>query len=245
MMPNKIYPRIQPVNADGWHNTQNDDYLRLLKYRIQNIELVWVKQILDLIDEHAAGMESKTIKDIGCQTFQFYKQLKSRGLPYKYIGYELEKKYVELGLKYFPELSKSVFICDFNKVKTPINTDISITSATLEHMDKWSYCIKKLISTTNNLILIRTFLGVGSERIYVQELGASEKYPIWQFDFLEFMDIFSKQGWSTRLIRDKYTDSLPILKVYGDEKTSVLRTQYILVATPNKSSDHFPPGHIK
>lgn len=101
--------RDQNLSQNSWQHTQNSDYVKLIRDRIENVDLTWVKQFLDIINHEADTSNRISIKDIGCQSFQFYKQIKKNKLPYDYYGYELDESYVKIGLEYFPELKK-IFI---------------------------------------------------------------------------------------------------------------------------------------
>ena len=87
-------------------NTKKKD-LKIYEKRIQNVNLTWVDQVLNIL----APMISKkklSLNDYGCNVFQLYKGIKKRNLNKKllYTGYDHDKHYIILGLKYFPELKK-------------------------------------------------------------------------------------------------------------------------------------------
>ena len=107
--------RDQNLSQNSWQHTQNSDYVKLIRDRIENVDLTWVKQFLDIINHEADTSNRISIKDIGCQSFQFYKQIKKNKLPYDYYGYELDESYVKIGLEYFPELKKNIYLGDFTK----------------------------------------------------------------------------------------------------------------------------------
>ena len=86
-------------SQNSWQHTQNSDYIKLIRHRIENVDLIWVKQFLNIINNEVdTNNKYISIKDIGCQSFQFYKQIKNNNLPYDYYGYELDKSYIEIGL---------------------------------------------------------------------------------------------------------------------------------------------------
>jgi hypothetical protein len=210
----------------SWHHTQDDQYLKLIKQRIESINLIWTSQFLDIIG--ADGNYFKDVKDIGCQAFQFYKEIKRRNFLIDYYGYELDQEYVDLGLKYFPELVDKVFVADFANINEIKVTDLSICSATLEHIEDWRPFLKKILGTTANTVLIRTFLDKQSALDMCRNPNSSVFYPIHQFSFSEFLSEIKESGFYPDVIRDCYTDSLPkLLEVYPK---GIVRTQYVVVA---------------
>jgi hypothetical protein len=222
--------RESKIKPNSWQHTQNSEYLKLIRHRIEHVDLTWVTQFLDIIKIELKTDKRITIKDIGCQCFQFYKQIKKNELPFDYYGYELDENYVQIGLEYFPELTKNIYIGDFTSYELTKTTDVSLCSATIEHVDNWSDFLEKMLSSSNKMVIIRTFLGENTERVSVRTTDAKEDYPIWQFGFKDFLNAIDKLGWTPEIKRDIFTDSLPVYKSYGVDKTGVVRTQYVIVA---------------
>lgn len=164
--------------AIGWQHTQNDEYLQLIKHRIANIDLTWASQFIDIIKEKYAKTDSPTVKDIGCQSFQFYKQIKKQNLSYQYYGYEIEEKYVTIGLEHFPELKNNVIIGDFLSLNDVKVTDITVCSAIVEHVDSWPLFLCKILDSSRSLSIFRTFLGEITRRDCVKQQNAKAEYPI-------------------------------------------------------------------
>jgi hypothetical protein len=216
-------------HKSGWHHTQNSEYLTSIRKRIESTDLTWVRQFLDII-VHRRGRDHLSIKDIGCQAFQFYKEIKKRNLNYSYFGYDLDATYVNLGLEFFPELTEMVHIGDFSTIENVNATDVSVCSATIEMVDNWVKFLTKLCDSTEQLIVMRTFLGESTQRASKRQEGATEDYQIWQFAFTEFFDLMAKLGWHPEVFRDEYTDSLPVYHNYGKSQGGVVRTQYVIVA---------------
>lgn len=133
--------------------------LNIYKKRIKKINLKWVQQIVKII-ESRIRKKKIFLNDLGCNTFQLYKGLKNAKLN-RYIfyrGYDHEKEYINLGLKIFPELKKRNYIIDIQQ-KTPKISDITVISATLEHLYNPEKTINRICKSTKELIIIRTFLG--------------------------------------------------------------------------------------
>ena len=64
----------------------NKKQFNLYATRLNKVNLIWCKQVIDFIQ----NFKIKSIKDIGCNYFQFYKELKLRKLKIKYFGYNEE-----------------------------------------------------------------------------------------------------------------------------------------------------------
>ena len=67
---------FSPVNS--WNQTQSFDYFEIQRKRIASVDLGWVSQALDIIQREMISSDKLSLKDVGCQMFQFYKGLKKR-----------------------------------------------------------------------------------------------------------------------------------------------------------------------
>jgi hypothetical protein len=217
--------------SPGWQQTQNSEYLDLVQHRLEQVSLTWVSQFIGLIEQRAGLKKDFSIKDIGCQAFQFYKQIKEKGLQWRYFGYELEEAYLNIGLKVFPELIDSYCLGDFTTQAHPKITDVSITSATIEHVDNWVLFMERILQSTRDLAIIRTFLGEKTERTLVRALGATQDHPIWQFGFNDLLDIAASLDFSPHIVKDEFTGSIPLYKYYRAMRLGIVRTQYVIVCT--------------
>jgi hypothetical protein len=216
------------LKQNSWQHTQNAKYLELIKKRIETVELTWVEQFLESLINLKKINKNYSIKDIGCQTFQVYKQIKSKNLPYQYFGYELDKTYLNLGLKYFPELKSKIILGNFLQIKKPKHTDISVCSATIEHVDNWILFLEKMLNSTSNYIYIRTFMGETTQRVVGYTSGATEGYPIWQFSFQDMFSAIRDFGFYPELIKDRFTKSLP--RLLNVNPNGIIRATYIIQA---------------
>lgn len=222
----------QRLGNNSWQHTQNEEYLDLIKRRIESVELTWVSQFLDSITGLEPSGEKLSVKDIGCQTCQVYKQIKSRALPFEYYGYELDKIYADIGLKYFPELSSKITLGDFLDIEKPIDTDISVCSATIEHIDNWIPFLGKLLGSTSKYAYIRTFLGETTQRAVGYHAGASQGYPIWQFSYKDMFTAIRDFGFYPELRRDTFTESLP--RLLNVNPNGIVRSIYIIEARADR-----------
>ena len=214
------------LNQFSWNHKQGPGYLPRIRSRLQGVDLVWVSQFLDILQSQ--DDKSASIKDVGCQSFQFYKELKQRGITTDYQGYELDQSSVDLGLEFFPELKGKVIVGDFAKLSEVQQTDVTVCSATIEHIDNWVDFLQRLLNTTSHTTIIRTFLGEETQRELCNHIGASAPYPIWQFSFRDFLTEIRRCGFFPEICRDQYTDSLPkFLDVLPD---GTIRTQFVIIA---------------
>ena len=87
------------LKFNTWGKKQYDVY----KHRIKNVRLTWCLQIIKILKNLKVFKKKNSLKDLGSNYFQFYKEIKLKKLNKKidYIGFESEKKYIELGLKFF------------------------------------------------------------------------------------------------------------------------------------------------
>ena len=135
----------------------------IYKKRLNDVNLTWCNQVLDFI-ETTFLTNINSIKDIGCNYFQFYKELKLRKLNFKYLGYDIDVRFVKLGLTKFPELKKKYIIGNCENIKL-LKTDFSVMSAILEHSENPIKLLDNVISSTKKTVCIRTYLGIKSHRV--------------------------------------------------------------------------------
>jgi len=122
----------------------------------------------------------------------------------------------------FPEIKTSLNVLDIH-TEIPKLANISVMSATLEHLRTLQPGLDNLLSSTKEVVLLRTFLGNCQQKHLFKKAEAEHGYWINQYSFIDILDIFEQHGFTTTVIRDQYTDSLP--KYLGQ---GVLRTQYVI-----------------
>ena len=207
-----------------FQNSQDNEYIDICIQRLKDEKnLVWVDQFLDIISDQITIESKLKLNDIGCNVGQFYKGVKNAFPEIDYHGYDIEHLYLEKAKTFFPELKKSIFQLDITQEK-PRVCDISVISATLEHLEYLSPGLDNILSSTKNLCLLRTFLGETAQKAIFKKETAKTYYYINQRSFLEILDLFDKYKFQTQIVRDKYTDSMP--KYLGQ---GILRTQYVIV----------------
>ena len=212
-----------------FHDSQNKEYLVQCIDRAKNVELTWVEQFLDIIFDSVDSESQLRLNDIGCNLGQFWKGLKKRGGGnIQYCGYDSEEVYLEEAKKIFAEISEKLFKLDITQEKPP-DCDISVCSATLEHLEYLQPGLDNMLQSTNQLLLLRTFLGEGASKSIRMKEGAKTYYNIHQFSFSEIFLSFERNGFSSKLIRDRYTDSMPNYLDNG-----IIRTFFIVVGNKEK-----------
>lgn len=170
--------------------------------RLKTVNLIWCNQVIDLIKNY----KIKSIKDIGCNYFQFYKELKKRKIKTNYFGYDIDENFVKLGLTKFPELKKRYKIgnCEIMKL---FKTDFSIMSAVLEHVDNPTKLLNNVISSTKKIICIRTYLGTKPHNIVAHKFkNQILPYNCNQFSFQNIKNKLKKNGFKTYFFLDTATN---------------------------------------
>ena len=85
--------------------------------------------------------------------------------------------------------------------------DISVISATLEHIEDYEYFLKNIFESTKLFVILRTFIGEESLEDYCLKPGASHSYLIRQFMFEDLKDKSFNLDWEYEVIQDKATES--------------------------------------
>ena len=173
---------------------------KLYNLRIKSVNLKWCNQVLRLIDK----FDEKNILDIGCCYFQLYKEIKKRKKKYQYFGIDIDKKFIKLGLKYFPELKRSYKICNFEKIKMNKKFDCSVISATLEHVDDPKKFMNNVFSCSKKIIILRTFFG-SKEEFKLCENESGNFVNNNQFSLKKMKLEFNKKGFKVKVIKDLAT----------------------------------------
>lgn len=213
-----------------FQKSQDKEYLGTCINRAKNIELTWVEQFLDIISDRVDFKENLRLNDIGCNLGQFWKGLKKREWErnVQYNGYDFEEIYLNEAKKIFPEISEKLNKLDITREK-PADCDISVCSATLEHLEYLQPGFDNILESTEKLVLLRTFLGAEPMRSIRVKKGAETYYNIHQFSFSEFFSAFEKKGFSVKVIRDRYTDSMPNYIGQG-----IIRSFFIIAGSKTK-----------
>ena len=88
--------------------------------------------------------EQLSINDIGCNYGQLLKEIKRRGMETKlnYFGYDIDEVFLSLAKRTFPDNADKFTNLDIEK-ENPAATDVTVCSATFEHLDNPEECLKK------------------------------------------------------------------------------------------------------
>jgi ubiquinone/menaquinone biosynthesis C-methylase UbiE len=194
-------------NSD-WHAlTQNDEYLRLSSQRLSEPPLIWVNQFTQIINNFIGENKGKyIINDIGCNVGHFARNVELINSDISYRGIDISKTYLEIAKHHFPKLN--FFIEDFAQKELNIsqfNCEISVVSATLEHIDDYEQFLDNIFKTTSKLVLIRTFLGETSEMDYCLKEGATQSYLIRQFVLSDLVNKNFNKDWQYKEVVDEAT----------------------------------------
>ena len=208
-----------------FHASQNQKKLDVMIRRAKNELLVWVEQFLDIIEEHYDGLGGGDIRlnDIGSCVGQFWKGLKRRRLAIEYYGIDVEPKYISAALEIFPELKDRLIQMDIT-CNMPDDSQITVVSATLEHLQSLFPALDHILKTTKKLVLLRSCLGEYTDKSIFMAEGAKVPYYINQYSFREILECFDSHDFETKVVRDTYTDSMP--KYLGQ---GIVRAQYVII----------------
>jgi 2-polyprenyl-3-methyl-5-hydroxy-6-metoxy-1,4-benzoquinol methylase len=213
-------------DASDWHAlTQNNEYLKLSSQRLSEPPLIWVNQFTQLINDFIGDNKGNyVINDIGCNVGHFARNVELINSDIAYRGIDISKTYLEIAKQHFPKLN--FYVEDFAQKDLNISQficDISVISATLEHIDDYEQFLSNIFETTSQMVLIRTFIGETSEMDYCLKEGATQSYLIRQFVLSDLVNKNFNKDWLFEEIVDEATLSKP--KVICN---SITRSQQIL-----------------
>ena len=161
-----------------FQKSQNDEYLEICINRVINEYLTWVEQVLDIISENIDINKKLKLNDIGCNLGQFWKGLKRREMEnIDYNGFDFEEVYIQEAKKIFPEVSEKFNLLDITKT-LPAQCDITVCSATLEHLEYLQPGLDNMLNSTDKFFLLRTFLGETPLKQKKMKKGAKTYYNI-------------------------------------------------------------------
>jgi len=196
-------------NKMDWHlTTQNKDYLDLSIKRLDEPPLIWVSQFTEIINAKVKTINKPMFKinDIGCNVGHFYRNISQIASKIDYTGFDISQTYLDIAHSHFPEakfILEDVGSSEFDRNK--YNCDISIVSATLEHIEDYEVFLENIFQSTNHLVLIRTFIGNQSLKDYCLKPGANQSYLIRQFQLSDLKDRSFNSSWICEEIEDLAT----------------------------------------
>ena len=215
---------------------QSEAYFELCKYRIKNVHLTWVEQFLDLIEDNIDTSVEFCINDIGCNLGQFYKGLRRRKFckNVEYYGLDNSEKYLKEAKIIFSDIKSNFININICETSPPFKCNVSISSATFEHLNNYTKALTNTFQTTKNLFLLRTFLSESYDNENLSIKGGNN-YPVQQFSFHEICSIAKENNFYTEIIRDRFTDSLPSPVGNRTGENIIMRTFYICIFKPINS----------
>ena len=192
-----------------WHlETQNSDYLEVSEKRLTLPPLIWVNQFTEIINSKFGTYQKIKINDIGCNVGLFARNINELKSNVDYRGIDISDVYLNIARQKFPELrfeNQDFSSKELNREQ--FKCDISIVSATLEHIQNYKQFLKNIFSSTQKLVLIRTFLGDESRKDYCQKENALNPYLIRQFKKDQLVNQDFNKEWTVEFREDKATQS--------------------------------------
>ncbi len=192
-----------------WHlETQNSDYLNVSEKRLTEPPLIWVNQFTEIINSKFETSQKIKINDIGCNVGHFARNINELKSNVDYRGVDISDVYLNVARQKFPELrfeNQDFSSKELNREQ--FKCDISIVSATLEHIQNYKQFLKNIFSSTQKLVLIRTFLGDESRKDYCQKENALNPYLIRQFKKDQLVNKDFNKKWTVEFREDMATQS--------------------------------------
>jgi SAM-dependent methyltransferase len=224
--------RIQNRSKEfDWQVTQNDDYVNLCRQRLGQPLLTWVRQFADIIksevDHKFLVKDVVSINDFGCNVGHFYRGIEEFGRHISYKGYDISRLYLSIAKeKYGDDLFELLDFTLSDSLDHIRLADISVVSATLEHVLDYEQAIFNIFKATQSLVIIRTFIGDEPLMEMCRTSGASSDYIIRQFTIDDLINIPISRGWDVSRILDVATEGAFKLVC---NNSSVYRRQEVLV----------------
>ncbi len=215
-----------------WHDTQNEKYLELAAQRLIESKLIWVDQFVEIINREIANnffdlKKSISINDFGCNVGHFIRGIDSVLCAVEYNGYDISDIYLNVAKKRF---GNEFF--HYLDISTPVKSialkkaDISVISATLEHIENFECALNNIFSFTTNLVVLRTFIGNDELVEFCKTVGAKKSYLIRQFTERQLIKIPKDLGWSYSQECDLATNGEPKMVCNAN---SLLRKQSVFI----------------
>jgi SAM-dependent methyltransferase len=220
-----------PTHDSATHLSDIDLY----NFRAKNVDLIWCNQVINLLQEITNKNENYSINDIGCNYGQLYKEIKRKKLEKKfsYHGYDIDDKFLNIAREHLPELKRKIQVLDIEK-ETPSSAQITICSATIEHLDDADKGLSNIFDSSTEHIILRSMIGLNDKRfIQSDPRFVSQPYNINQFGLFEMSEKFFERGFNLTCIPDHATNMSNKYEV--SEGSGVIRQMYIILGSRNKN----------
>lgn len=223
--------KTNPTGNRDWQDTQNESYLNLLRSRLKEPRLKWVEQFVQIVNANARRLDRGggrvSLNEFGCNVGHFYRGVESLAFPVDYRGYDISETYLEIARQEFGDhLFHNLDVAIEDEAQAPEKCDISVVSATLEHIDDFQAALRKIFATTSNLVLMRTLVGRDSRAEYCRTTGAAADYLIRQFTLDDLVTYPASLGWHYEEQEDAATGGVTKNVCNG---TSIPRSQRVLI----------------
>ena len=218
-----------PTHDSSTHLADIDLY----NYRAKNVDLIWCDQVINLLQEITKKNENYSINDIGCNYGQVYKEIKRKKLEKKfsYHGYDIDDKFISIAREHLPELKNKIQVLDIEK-ETPSSVQITICSATFEHLDDPDKSLSNIFDSTTEYIILRTMIGSNDKRFIQSDFRfVNQPYNINQYGLFEMSEKFFERGFNFTCIPDHATNMS--MKYEVSEGSGVMRQMYIILGSKN------------
>jgi SAM-dependent methyltransferase len=203
----------------------------LYKDRAKNVDLIWCNQVTSLIEQLTDKNKQYNVNDIGCNYGQLYKELIRNKIEkkYHYRGYDIDKKFLEIAKENFSELNNKVSILNI-ETETPPSAQITICSATFEHLDNPFQGLNNLFESTTQHLILRTFVGTKNIRFIQSNTDlVDHPYNVNQFELYEMSQKFFEKGFNFCCIPDHATGMSNKYEV--SKGSGVIRQMFIILGS--------------
>ena len=179
--------------------------LKIYENRAKNIRLEWPKQVVSILQKSDFFKKKKVINDLGCNWFQFYKELKYRKLEVDYFGYDFDTNFVNIGLKHFPELKNKIQIGNIEKTKVR-PSQLNIASIVLDHVENPNKFLDNFFKS-KEVVVLRCYLGKEDlVNLFTKKNLVKKPYFINQFSFENIIRTFHQYNFIPTIYLDKATN---------------------------------------
>ena len=207
-----------------FQDTQAPDYLSIATDRAQN-------EFLNL-GRAGAGPDRDSFRQRAKRRRQrrrlhvghFFKGLKRRDLALDYRGFDIEQDYLDRAVELFPELDGKLTRLDLTR-EAPCRRGLGdVRHARTSRARRPA--LDHFLEAASEVAILRTFLGEQPLRSLQKAQGARTTYPVNQLSFQEVLDAFAAHDLWPTVVRDRYTDSMPLYMQNG-----IIRAYYLVVGT--------------
>ena len=162
-----------------------------------------MNQFVKIINQSMGeGGGTTTLNDLGCGVGNFYRGVDFLQGSINYRGYDVSDIYLSTAREFFP--AGNFIKLDISEYM-PQEADVTVMSATLEHLDNYTNALKNIFFSTKKLFILRTFIGPESLFDRCQTFQATDSYLIRQFT-IEEIRLNLPEGWRYDLLEDSATN---------------------------------------